>query len=184
MWTNVDVIPEDASVDHRILLDDRVIADDCIGANNRAGLDLHVAAELTGGDYLCKGRDFAALTYRDSVDSISRNMDPSLAVEDFVLGFAVLVEIADITPIVPHDVAEEGLIIFQDLREYVLAPVVGDTALHVVEDAWVQDVRPSVDRIREDFGPGGFFQEPLYSAVIVGDDDAEVERIIYVGEHN
>ena len=37
---------------------------------------------------------------------------------------------------------------------------------------------PGVDGVAEHLAPGGLLQEPLDRAVLVGDDDAELERVL------
>ena len=48
-----------------------------------------------------------------------------------------------------------------------------------VEDLRLQHVDAGVDGVGEDLAPRRLLQEPLDPAVGVGDDDAEVERVLH-----
>ena len=46
------------------------------------------------------------------------------------------------------------------------------------QDLRLEDVDAGVDRVREDLAPRGLLEEALDAAVLVGDDDPELERVV------
>ena len=90
----------------------------------------------------------------------------------------VLLEVADVGPVVRRNVAAELLPVAQHLREDVLGEVVDLSGRHVLEDLGLEDVDPGVDRVGEDLAPRRLLEEPFDPAVLAGDDDAELERIV------
>src|SRR5581483_9911248 len=54
----------------------------------------------------------------------------------------------------------------------------GPVARDVAEHLGLEHVDPGVDRVAEDLAPGGLLEEALDPAVLVGDDDSELERVL------
>ena len=109
----------------------------------------------------------------------ARDLDVDLPVEDVLVGAQVGLEGADVLPVALGHVAEQGLPGLEHGREDLLGevdrPALGDE----VEDLGLEDVDPGVDGVAEDLAPGRLLQEPLDRAVLVGDDDAELEGVLH-----
>jgi len=62
-------------------------------------------------------------------------------------------------------------------REELLREVVGAVVGDVLQHLRLEDVDAGVDRVGEDLPPGGLLEEALDAPFLVGDDDAELERV-------
>ena len=89
-----------------------------------------------------------------------------------------LVEVADVLPVAVEDVAVERPPHLEQQREELLREVVRPVGRDVAQDLGVEDVDARVDRVREDLAPGRLLQEALDPALLVGDDDPELERVV------
>src|SRR5437764_429732 len=49
---------------------------------------------------------------------------------------------------------------------------------HVLQHLRLEHVDAGVDRVREDLAPGRLLEEALDPSLVVGDDDAELERVL------
>src|SRR5207253_2920450 len=90
----------------------------------------------------------------------------------------VLVEVADVLPVALADVAVDRAAHLEQEREELLREVVRPVGRHVPQDLRLEHVDAGVDRVREDLAPGGLLEEALDPAVVVGDDDPELERVV------
>ena len=106
------------------------------------------------------------------------DLEVDLALEDVLVRAQVRLERADVLPVAVGDVAEQRLAPLQDRREHVTGEV-DDLALRdEVEHLGLEHVDAGVDRVREDLAPGRLLEEPLDRAVVVRDDDAELDRVV------
>ena len=156
-----------AGVEHRVRADRRVGGDAAVGADERRPLDAldvvdldalahpHVAAQLEAGD-----------------------RQPHALVERVEVRLPVLVEVADVLPVALADVPVDRPSHLEQQREELLREVVRPVLGHVPQHLGLEHVDPGVDRVAEDLAPRRLLEEALDAAVLVGDDDPEVERVL------
>ena len=89
-----------------------------------------------------------------------------------------LVEVADVLPVAVEHVPVQRPPHLEQQREQLLGEVVRPVVGDVPQDLGLEHVDPGVDRVREDLAPGRLLEEALDPAVLVGDDDAELERVV------
>ena len=94
-----------------------------------------------------------------------------------VVRLLILFQVPDVGPVRVEDVAAQFCAVAQHERKEILREVVDPAALHAVEDAGLEDVDAGIDGVGEDLSPRRLLEETDDAAVIVGDDDAELERI-------
>jgi hypothetical protein len=95
------------------------------------------------------------------------------------VGLVVGVEGADVLPVPVGHVPEQRPGVVEQLREDVAREVDAGALFDVVEDLGLEDVDPGVDGVAEHLAPAGLLEEALDAAVLVGDDDAELERVLH-----
>ena len=100
-------------------------------------------------------------------------------VEGVEVRLPVLVEVADVLPVALADVAVERPAHVLQQREELLREVVRPVGGDVAQDLGLADVDPRVDRVGEDLAPRGLLEEALDPAVLVRDDDPELERVVH-----
>ena len=155
------------------------------GAQVRAGFDAAVVADHDGlvdarlGAELDVGADPATVAELETVDT-----DLHPPVEHVGVRPAVRLERADVLPVALGDVAVQGVAVVEQLGEHVAREVdhlaVGD----VVEHRRLEHVDARVDGVGEHLAPRRLLEEPLDGAVGLGDDDAELERVLDVLERD
>ena len=74
--------------------------------------------------------------------------------------------------------AVDGPAHLEQQREQLLGEVVRAVARNVAEHFGLEHVDARVDRVGEHLAPRGLLQEPLDTALLVRDDDAELERVV------
>ena len=84
---------------------------------------------------------------------------------------------ADVLPVAVGDPAVQRRAVLQQLGEHVSRPVDDLAGRHVREHLRLHHVDAGVDGVGEDLAPGRLLQESLDLAVVVDDDDAELQRI-------
>ncbi len=84
---------------------------------------------------------------------------------------------ADVLPVAAGDVAVQRGALGQQLGEHVGRPVDGHPGGDLVEDLRLHHVHAGVDGVGEDLPPGGLLQEALHPALLVDDDDAELQGV-------
>ena len=99
-------------------------------------------------------------------------------VERVEVRLPVLVEVADVLPVAVGDVAVERPAHLEQEREELLREVERPVVRDVTEHLGIEHIDPGVDRVGEDLAPGGLLEEALDAAVLVGDDDPELERVV------
>ncbi len=111
-------------------------------------------------------------------DADARDVEAHLLVERVEVRLPVLLEVADVLPVAVEDAAVDRAPHLEQQREELLREVVRPVGRHVVHDLGVDDVDAGVDRVGEDLTPRRLLEEPLDAAVVVGDDDPELERVL------
>ena len=101
-----------------------------------------------------------------------------LSLEGVVVRLAVLVEVPDVLPVALEHAAVQRAPHLEQEREELLGEVVRSVGGHVTHDFRVEHVDARVDRVGEDLAPRRLLQESLDAAVLVGDHDAELERVV------
>ena len=99
-------------------------------------------------------------------------------VERVEVRLAVLVEVADVLPVALAHVAVDRAAHLEEQREELLREVVGPVGRNVLQHLRLEHVDAGVDRVREHLTPRRLLEEPLDLAVLVGDDDPELERVL------
>src|SRR5919204_246163 len=92
---------------------------------------------------------------------------------------AVLVEVADVLPVAVHREAEDRSSHLEQQREKLLREVVRLVGWNVAQHFRLEHVDAGVDRVGEHLAPGRLLEESLDPALLVGDDDAELERVVH-----
>ena len=100
------------------------------------------------------------------------------AVERVEVRLLELVEVADVLPVALADHPVQGAAHLEQQREELLGEVVRPVGRHVLQHLRLEHVDAGVDRVREDLPPRRLLQEALDLAVLVGDDDPELERVL------
>ena len=100
------------------------------------------------------------------------------AVERVEVRLPVLVEVADVLPVAVADHPVQRPAHLEQQREELLREVVRPVGRDVLEHLRLEHVDAGVDRVREDLAPGRLLEEALDPAVLVGDDDPELERVL------
>ena len=90
----------------------------------------------------------------------------------------VRLEGAHVLPVALGHVAVEPLAVRQRRRERLAGEVDRLPLGDVVEDLRLEHVDAGVDGVAEDLAPGRLLEEPLDRPVLVGDHDAELERVL------
>ena len=105
-------------------------------------------------------------------------VERDLLVERVEVRLPVLVEVADVLPVAVADVAVDRPAHLEQQREELLReverPVGGDVPQHL----GLEHVDAGVDRVGEHLPPRRLLEEALDAAVLVGDDDPELERVL------
>jgi hypothetical protein len=139
---------------------------------------LRSAAEHERGDESCLRIDATALAGPDPGRHLgARDLDLHFAVQDVVIRLLILLEIADVGPIVGRDVARDDLAFVEQPWKDIAREIVRFSAFHVVEYLGLQDVDARVDRVGEDLAPGRLFEKARDAPFVVRDHDAEFERV-------
>ncbi len=158
----------DTHPQHRVLaqagtgVDEAVVAHDRRPGHHGGGVDLgtfgheHAVGDLEAGD---------------------ADLDPP--VEDVLVRPHVCGERADVLPVALQHRADQLLVGSEQRREHVAREVDGPLSGDVVEHLRLEDVDARVDRVGEHLTPRRLLQEPFDGAVVAGDHDAVLERVLH-----
>ena len=106
-----------------------------------------------------------------------------LAVEDVLVGADVGLERADVLPVARRRSRRTAACpSASSAGNTSLEKSTGSSAVDVVEDLGLEHVDAGVDGVAEHLAPRRLLEEALDRAVVAGDDDAELERVLDVGE--
>ena len=146
--------------------------------DRRAGGDAHVAPQHDRRFDVRGGVDARAFAGPHAgLDLGAGEADPDFAGDGVVVRFLVLLEVADVGPVRVDHVAAELRAVAQHVGEEILREIVHLAALHAVEDPGLEHVDAGVDRVGEHLAPRRLLEEPHDAPVLVGHDDAELERV-------
>ena len=157
----------DARPEHRVRADRCRRRDPAVVADVRRAFDL---AEVGDLDALAEP-DVAA-------QAKSRNREADALLQRVEVRLPVLVEVADVLPVAVQHVAVQRPAHLEQQREQLLREVVRTVGGNVPEHLGLEHVDARVDRVGEHLAPRGLLEEPLDAAVLVGHDDAELERVV------
>ncbi len=101
-----------------------------------------------------------------------------LLVERVEVRLPVLVDVPDVLPVALADVAVDRPAHLEQQREELLREVVGPVGRDVAQHLRLEHVDAGVDRVGEHLPPRRLLEEALDAAVLVGDDDPELERVL------
>ena len=153
--------------------EDGVRADGCVAG------DPAVVADEGGPFDLLGVVDVGALADPDvAAQADAADVQLHLLVERVEICLPVLVEVADVLPVPLHHVPVDRTAHLEQEREELLREVVRPVGRNVPEHLGLEHVDARVDRVREDLAPGRLLEEALDLAVVVGDDDPELERVV------
>src|SRR6476620_10595580 len=154
--------------EHRVRADVRAARDAAVIAEVRRPLDRLQIVEV----HPVPQPDVAA-------DPDPFDLELHALVERVEVRLPVLVEVAYVLPIaVIEDVPVDRPAHLEQQREQLLREVVRPVLGDVLQHFRLEHVDAGVDRVREDLAPGRLLEEALDTAVLVGDDDAELERVL------
>ena len=180
---DVDVVVHHRAVHEGALLDHHVAADHGVLAQVRARLDLGVVpdAQRAGEDRVRV--DLGALGDPDA----GRDLEPGdiglhPAGQHVGLGLQVALVGPHVFPVAVGDVAEQRGAALEQLGEDVAGPVDHLTGRDLGQHLRLHHVQPRVDRVREHLAPGRLLEEALDPAVLLGDHDAELQRVGHAGQ--
>ena len=108
----------------------------------------------------------------------ARHLELHATVERVEVRLPELVEVPDVLPVALEHVPVERPAHLEQEREELLREVVRAVVGHVPQHLGLEHVDARVDRVGEDLSPRGLLEEPLDTAVVVGDDDPELERVV------
>jgi hypothetical protein len=152
---------------HRVGADRRLRRDPAVVAHERRAFDVLEVVDL---DALADP-DVAA-------QAQARDVEVDVAVECVEVRLAVVVQVPDVLPVAVADHPVHRPPHLQQQRKELLREVVRPVGGDVLEHLGLEHVDAGVDRVGEDLPPGRFLEEPLDPAVLVGDDDPELERVL------
>ena len=157
----------DAVREHGVRPDRGVARDPAVVADERRALDLLDVVDVGP----LADPDVAAQPH-------SLDVEADALVERVEVRLPVLVEIADVLPVALHHVPVDRAAHLEQEREELLREVVRPVGRDVGQHLGLEHVDAGVDRVREDLPPGRLLEEALDLAVVVGDDDPELERVV------
>ena len=157
----------DARRQHRVRADVRAARDAAVVAEVRGPLDRLEVVEV----HPVPHPDVAA-------NADSGDLEPHALVEGIEVRLPVLVEVADVLPVAVEDVAVDRPSHLEQEREELLREVVRPVLRDVLQHLRLEHVDAGVDGVGEDLAPRRLLEEALDPAVLVGDDDAELERVV------
>ena len=132
---DVGVIPDDAAVDLRAVVNDSVVANRARTVDDDAALDLAVVAQEDRAEELRIRRDLDAILGPDAAAEIGAGqLDIDLPLQHIGVGAHVFGEVADIAPVAFGGEAVDRITLLQHHGEELLAEVEGLVALEVAED--------------------------------------------------
>ena len=170
---------DDAAAGPGLLTDRDACSEHRVWGDRRPGRDPGVVAHEGGPLDLLEVVELDPLPQPDvSAQTDPRHVQGDRLVERVEVRLPELVEVADVLPVLVEHVAVERPAHLEQQREELLREVVWPVARHVPEHLRLEHVDAGVDRVREDLAPGGLLEETLDPALVVGDDDPELERVL------
>ncbi len=152
--------------EHRVRADVRVVPDAAVVRDQRGPFDLVEVVEL---------HPLPQPHVPAQPDAGNRERDE--LVERVEIRLPVLVEVADVRPVAVHRQPVDGPPHLEQQRKELLREVEGPVGRNVLEHLRLEDVHARVDRVREHLSPRGLLEEALHPALVVHDDDPELQRV-------
>ena len=169
----------DGALDYGVIADSDVAPEGAVGADGGTRADHTVVADDCRAGEGDTRVDFGALAHPDAgPERKPVDVDVDLAIQDVLMRAEVGLERPDVLPVAIAHVAIEAFAGSQRRRERLTGEVHGLALGDEVEDLGLEHVDPGVDCVAEHLAPRGLFQEPFDRAVLVGDDDAELQRVL------
>ena len=156
-----------------------VVAEHRVLAEAGPGLDAARVADDRRAFDLGLGVDLGALPQPHAFGHPEAgDVELDLAVEHVLVGPHVGLERADVLPVALGHGAEERLAGGEQRGEDLAREVDRPAGLDEVEDLRLEHEDAGVDGVAEHLAPRRLLEEPLDGAVVAGDDDAELERVL------
>ena len=156
------------------------VREDRVRADGSVARDPAVVADEGRALDVLRVVDVGALADPDvAAQPHARDVQAHLLVECVEVRLPVLVEVADVLPVAVEHVPVDRPPHLEQQREELLREVVGPVGRDVREHLRLEHVDARVDRVREDLAPRRLLEEALHLAVLVGDDDPELERVVH-----
>ena len=148
------------------------------GPDGRLRRNAAVVAEKRGAFDRVEIVEVDALADPDvAADADTGDVEPHALVERVEVRLPVLVEVADVLPVAVHHVAVHRPAHLEKQREELLREVERPVLRNVPQHLGLEHVDAGVDRVREHLAPRRLLEEALDPAVLVGDDDPELEWV-------
>ncbi len=157
----------DAVREHGIGPDRRIARDPAVVADERRAFDLLDVVDVRP----LPDPHVAAKPY-------ALDIEADALVERVEVRLPVLVEVADVLPVTLHHVAVDRASHLEQEWEQLLREVKRPLGRDMGQHLGLKHVDTSVDRVREDLAPRRLLEEALDFAVVVGDHDPELERVV------
>ena len=178
--TDEAVLVHDGALDGGVVSDPHVRPEDRIGADLRAGSDAAVVSYQHRRVDRRRRIDRRPFTDPDRIAYRKPpNVDLDTSLEHVGVGLQIRVERSDVLPIPVRREPEQRPSFFEQDREHFGGKVCRATRWDDIEHAWIKDVDPGVDAIREHLSPRWLLEEPLDSTVVARDHDPEFERVLH-----
>ena len=158
----------DARAEHRVSAQAGVLGQARVVANESRALDRLQIVDLDA----FSDPDVAA-------QADARNLQLKLTVERVEVRLPVLLEVADVLPVAVEDAAVDRPSHLEQEREEVGREIERAPDRNMAQNLGIEHVDAGVDGVGEDLAPGGLLKEALDATVVVGDDDAELERVLH-----
>ena len=156
-----------------------LVAEHGVRADGRVGRDRGVVAEERRALDRVEIVHVDALPHPDvAAQADPGHVEPHALVERVEVRLPVLVEVPDVLPVAVDDVAVHRPAHLEQQREELLREVVRAVRRDVPQHLRLEHVDAGVDRVGEDLAPRRLLEEALDAAVLVGDDDPELERVL------
>ena len=162
------------ATDHAVVANDGVVAHNRTGANGDVLSDHDLLAQGGGGIDLRALRNPQVLSRMDARDEDHRE-----TIEDVAVHLKVALLAPDVAPVAVDHGAVDRVALLHELGEELGREVVGSSFGNLVEHPWLDHVDACVDLVAEDLAPRGLLQEAFDLAFVIGDDDAELQGIVY-----
>ena len=171
--------PQDRALDHGVLFDLRLPAEDSVGPDSRARFDEDALV-----DEHRSVDDGAVLDTRIRCDARPRIRQADegwrgeASIHDVTVDLRVLLRRSDVDPVAVVDVGDEGLAALDERRKVAALDGPRDGARNAIERIRLEDVNSGVDQVRRDLVGLGLLEEAPDVAVTIGFDQPVGRRIL------
>ena len=177
---DIGVVVHDRPLNEGVATHDDVRAQHRVLSELSAGLHPAVVADDGRPVDLGLGVDLGPLPQPDPfAQAEAGHVHTYLAVEDVLVGAHIGLESADVLPVALGDVPEQGPSVVEERGEDVGREVHDLTGRNGIEDVGLEDVDARVYGVAEHLPPRRLLEEALDGAVLPGDDDPELQRVLH-----